>query len=135
MNIPRLLAPKLVLTMAAWAFLFGMSPSGALAMPTESAAVAGPASVRTAQIDAIVNTLSRPQAQLHLRLAGISPTQLREHLSRLDDVQLAMVAHKTEMVKAGGELGLIIALLVVTILVIVLIKLLNKDVEIKDKKT
>ncbi len=131
----RLLNPTFVGVLAVWALLLGSVPTGAMAMPTASVAQLQSTAVREAQIAMVMQVLRHPQAQLQLRLAGISPTQVREGLTKMDDTQLASIAHKAESVKAGGELiGLIIALLVVAILVVILIMLLNKDVDIKDKK-
>ncbi|MBI3317536.1 MAG: PA2779 family protein, partial [Candidatus Omnitrophica bacterium] len=107
----------------------------AFAMPTESVSVLQTASAREAQIEKIMEVLSHPRAQLHLRMAGISRTELQEGLWKLDDAQLAMVAQKADAVKAGGQLlGLVIALLVIAILIVVLMMLLRKDIRIKDKE-
>ncbi len=92
------------------------------------------AAIREAQIEKIMTVLSHPKAQLNLRMAGISQTQLREGLSKLDDAQLTMVAQKADSVKAGGILGVIIALLVIAILVIIVIMLMDKEVKIEDKR-
>ncbi|GEM_PF-1826409 len=119
---------------AAWALVIGISPGRAFALPTSSVASVQTASVRDVQIEAIVSALSTtPRARMHLRMVGISPAQLREKLARLDDVRLAQVAQKADAVKAGGELGLIIGLLVLTILIIVVVMLLDKKIEIKDE--
>ncbi|MBI3333248.1 MAG: PA2779 family protein [Candidatus Omnitrophica bacterium] len=134
MTTQRLLNPRLAALMAGWALLMGVSPGRAFAMPTGSLVALQTASDRDARIEKIMGILSRPAAQIHLRAAGISQAQLREGLSKLDDDQLAAVARRAEVVKAGGELGIIIALLVVAILVIIVIQLLDKDIEIKDKK-
>jgi hypothetical protein len=68
-------------------------------------------------------------------MAGIGPEDLQTRLAQLDDSQLAFVADRAEMVNAAGDsgLGIVIGLLVIAILVIVLIKLMDKEIEIKDK--
>ena len=128
-----LLSRKLVGVVAAWALWISVSPGRAFALPSESVSAFQAGSCREAQIEKIMSVLSRPEAQVHLRTAGIDPTGLRGQLAKLDDAQLATVAEKADAVKAGGFLGLIIALLVIAILVVILIYLLNKDIEIKDK--
>ena len=135
MRRQRLLNPSLVGGLALWALVLGSVPGGAIAMPTASVAQLQPMAIREAQIASIMQVMHHPQAQLQLRLAGISPTQVREGLAKLDDAQLASVARRAEAVKAGGELvGLIIALLVVAILVVILITLLHKDIDVKDRR-
>lgn len=133
----RLRHSRVIGAMAMWALVIGVSPvvspGQASALPTASVVSVQTASARDTQIEKIVSALSTPRAQVHLRMAGINPAKLREKLARLDDAQLNRVAQKADAVKAGGELGLIIALLVLTILIIVVIKLMNKDIEIKDK--
>lgn len=129
----RLRRSRVIGAMALWVLVMGVSPGRAFALPTSSVASVQTASARDVQIETIVSVLSAPRAQVHLRMAGISPTRLKEGLSRLDDAQLAQVAQKADAVKAGGELGLIIGLLVLTILIIVVVMLLNKEIEIKDQ--
>lgn len=129
----RLRRSRVIGAMAIWGLVIGVSPGRVFALPTASVASVQTASARDVQIETIVSALSAPRAQVHLRMAGISPTRLKEGLSRLDDAQLAQVARKADAVKAGGELGLIIGLLVLTILIIVVVMLLNKEIEIKDK--
>lgn len=127
----RLLHPKLVAVVAGWALWIGMSPERVLAMPSESSTITQTVSAsRQAQIDRIVTVLSRPQAQVHLRAAGIRLADLKTRLSELDDAQLARVAQRADRVKAAGQWGIVIGLLVVVILIIVIVMLLD-DKEIK----
>lgn len=131
-----LLNRTLATCMAVWALWMAISPGRTWASPSESlptVLASNPEAQREAQIEKIMGVLSRPEAQVQLRAAGIWPDHLREKLSKLDDTQLAMVADKADTVQAGGVLGLIIALLVIAILIVILIYLLNKDVEIKDE--
>lgn len=126
MSMQRFLNHKVISVLAVWMLVLGISPRISFGMPTASMPVVqATASIREAQIEKIMIVLSHPKAQLNLRMAGISQTQLRENLSKLDDAQLAMVAQKADVVRAGGQLGLIIGLLVVIILLIVVVRLIT----------
>ena len=131
-----LLNRKLVLLMSLWMALLGGLPSNAFAFPSESLSTGGASEARQAQIDKVMSALSRPEAQLHLRLMRIDEGQVRTALAKLDEAQLAQVAQKADKVKAAGDgaLGLLIALLVVVLLVVLIVNLSNKKIEIKDAK-
>ncbi len=130
-----LLNHKLVWTLALWTSLISLPPSGAWAMPSESLSLVQSVSVRDAQVAQIMQALSTPTAQVHLRLAGLNTADVRSGLLRLDDAQLAQVSEKAEAVKAGGDaLGLIVVLLVIALLVVLILKLSDKKIEVKDTK-
>ena len=129
-----LLDRKIVFVVTMWAFLIGIPPSGAYAMPSESIAAFTVPSVREAQMDHILSVLSRPEARAHLMMMGITEKELKEKLLRLDDQQLALVSDKADQVNAGGSaLGLVIVLLVIAVLIILIVKLSDKTVVVKDK--
>ncbi len=130
-----LLNRKFVFLLACWATFISVPPSQALAMPSDSVSVFSGAAVRDAQIHKIMGVLSRPEARAHLVMMGIDQKELKSGLSKLDDRQLGLVADKADQVKAAGDgLAVVIALLVITLLVIVILKLSNKTIEIKDTK-
>lgn len=130
-----LLNCKFVSLLALWAIFISVPPSDALAMPSASVADFSALSMRQVQIDKILAVLSQPQARAHLVLMGLNEKELKGKLSRLDDQQLALVASEADKVKAGGDaLGVIVILLVIAILVVVLMKLQNKEIVIKDTK-
>ena len=130
-----LLNRKFVFTLALWMAFLSVPPSNAFAMPSDSVAGFNAAAARQAEIEKIMAVLSRPEARAHLVLMGVKPNELRDRLGRLDDEQLASVASRAEEVKVGGDaLGVVVALLVIAILVVLLIKLSDKTIEVKDKK-
>ena len=130
-----LLNRNFVSLLALWAIFISVPPSDAVAMPSGSVADFSALSMRQVQIDKILAVLSQPQARAHLMLMGVNEKELEGKLSRLDDQQLALVASEADKVKTGGDaLGVIVILLVIAILVVVLIKLQNKEIVIKDKK-
>ena len=127
--------PKLVVTIAACLGAASIAPTPILALPSESIVAVEPSGLRAAHLETIMEALARPAARIHLRAMGISQTQLRSQLSQLDDTQLARVADQAQTIKAAGNgLDIVIALLVIGILLVILLYLLNKDIEIKDKK-
>lgn len=135
MRSHKLLDRRLAGAMAAWALVLGACPTGAWAFPSASSPVFQGTGEREAMVESILSVLSRPQAQIHLRMAGIRPSELKDQLLQLDDAQLADVAARAETIKAGGDaLGIVIVLLVIAILFVILIYLLDKDVEIVDDK-
>ena len=131
----HLLRPKCVWTVAAWALVMGAWPGGAAAMPSRSVPALQQGSLeREAQVEAILNVLSKPAAQIHLRAAGLNPAELRARLSALDDAQLACLSRQANRVKAAGQLEILIVLLVIAIIAVVVISLMGKEVKVKDKK-
>lgn len=127
-----LLHPTLVMSLAATMAVATVAPATASALPSES--VATVTSQRDASMAAILKAVSRFDTQVRLRMAGIDPAELQTRLSQLDDSQLASVAQRAHMVNAAGDagVGLVIGLLIVAILVVVLVKLMDKEIEIKD---
>ena len=131
----RLLNRKFVSVLVLWMTILSVAPLNVFAFPSQSLSVSQPASLRDAEISRIMSVLSRPEAEIHLRMMGISQAQVKDALAKLDDAQLAQVADKTNTIKAGGDgLGIVIALLVIVLIVVLIVKLMNKKIEIKDEK-
>jgi hypothetical protein len=124
-----LLNRKFILGLALWTICISVPPTEVLAMPTTSVSSFNAASLRPAQINTIMTELTRPEAQAHLMLMGVSQSELREKLNQLDDAQLASVAAKADAVKIAGDggLGLIIGIMILAILIIVFIRLKNHE--------
>ncbi|MBI4432476.1 MAG: PA2779 family protein [Candidatus Omnitrophica bacterium] len=123
----------LVLAVAFWSLILGIAPSNSFAMPTDSAAYFSPQTSRQMTIDKIMTVFSRPEARAHLMLMGLNQEELRQKLSGLDDRQLTEVAGQADAARAGGDgLGVVIAILVIALLVILIVKLADKTVVVKD---
>ena len=124
---------KFVLALALWAGFLGILPSSSFAFPSESLSLAVTSSAREAQVSHILSVLSRPEAQVHLRLMGVHQDQIEKSLSKLDDSQLQRIAEKADAVKVGGDgLGIIIALLVIVLLVVLIVNLTGKKIVVKE---
>lgn len=111
----------------------GVRPRNAFALPSESVTTFQPASERQAQMEKVLSILSRPDARIQMRLAGIPQEELRGRLERMDDSQLKWASERAGQIKAAGILGVIIALLVIAILVVILVWLVDKDVDVHVK--
>jgi hypothetical protein len=124
-----LLNRKFVLSLALLTVLISVPPTEVHAMPTASVTSFNAAALRPTQINSIMTELSRPEAQAHLMLMGVSQNELRDKLEQLDDAQLTSVAAQADAVKAAGDggLGLIIAILVIAILIVVFVRLKNHE--------
>jgi len=122
-----LLNRKLILTLTLWTMLISIPPSNGYAMPSASVSAFDIASARQAQMNKILIELARPEAKAHLMLMGVSQSELKQELARLDDAQLADVAAKADAIKVAGDsgLGIIIAILVIAILIVIFVRLKN----------
>ncbi len=125
-----LLNRRLVLAMALWAVFLGVCPTNGFAFPTQSLASLAPSAAREYQINKIMDVLSRPEARLHLQLMKLNEQDVRSSLTKLDDSQLTQVAQRADAVKAAGDgaLGVIIALLIITLLVVLILRVSDKKV-------
>lgn len=111
----------------------GIRPPAAFALPSESVTTFQPAAERQAQMERVLSILSRPEARIQMRMAGIPEKELRGRIERMDDSQLTWAAARADQIKAAGILGVIIALLVIAILIVILIWLVDKDVDVHVK--
>lgn len=135
MTLKRFAAPALAFALAAcFTWVEGIRPPVAFALPSESVTTFQPTAQRQAQIEKVLGILSRPDARIQMRLAGIPEKELRGRVERMDDSQLTWAAARADQIKAAGILGVIIALLVIAILVVILVWLLDRRVDVRIKK-
>src|SRR3989338_2132423 len=119
---------KIIGLVTLFTFAMAIVPIRAMALPSGSLSTLSQAE-RQAQIDKIMEALSRPEAKPHLYMIGMELEELETKLAQLDDLQLMTVAQKADQVKAAGDAtGLIISILVIAILVVILLLLLKKDI-------
>ncbi|MDD5712075.1 MAG: PA2779 family protein, partial [Smithellaceae bacterium] len=63
---------------------------------------------------------------------GMSPVEVGAKLQSMSDEQVHMLAKASDRVLAGGDgIGFVIGILVIVLLVIVIMKLLNKQIIVK----
>ena len=134
MTMKRFSVPIVALALAAcFTWVNGIRPPAAFALPSESVTTFQPAAERQAQMEKVLSILSRPEARIQMKLAGIPEKELRGRLERMDDSHLTWAAARADQIQAAGVLGLIIALLVIAILIVILIWLVDKDVDVHVK--
>jgi len=86
---------------------------------------------REEEIKKIQRALESKIVQEKLKAYGLSKEEVEKKLSEMDDQQIHMLAKASEKVLAGGDLGLVIGVLLVAILLVILLKLLNKEIIIR----
>lgn len=123
--------PVMIWTLVVTTFVLGWFPpeGNAMLAPATSAAVSDPG--RAGDIQSIQRVLENKLVQQRLEDFGLTPEEVNAKLSGLSDAQLHQMASQLDALMPGGELGLIIALLVIAILVVIFIYLLDHRIEIK----
>jgi hypothetical protein len=124
--------PALALAIAGWFFLFNSAPAVAGLVGSKPASEEVSKINREEDIRTIQRALESKIVQEKLKAYGLSKEEIEKKLSEMDDQQIHILAKASEKVLAGGDgLGTVIALLVIAILVVILLKLLNKEIIIR----
>jgi len=123
--------PVMIWTLVVTTFVLGWFPPEGRAMlaPATSATVSDPS--RAEDLQSIQRVLENKLVQQRLEDLGLTPEEVNAKLSGLSDAQLHQMASQLDALMPGGELGLIIALLVIAILVVIFIYLLDHRIEVK----
>ena len=123
--------PVMIWTLVVTTFVLGWFPPEGRAMlaPAISASVSDPG--RAEDLQSIQRVLENKLVQQRLEDLGLTPEEVNAKLSGLSDAQLHQMASQLDALMPGGELGLIIALLVIAILVVIFIYLLDHRIEVK----
>jgi hypothetical protein len=116
----------LVTTLAMWCFPKEGSAMLVPAMSTGTELISG--ANRAADLQKIQRVLEAKIVQQRLEDFGLTPDEVNARLNRLSDAQLHQLATQIDDLVPGGELGLVIGLLVVAILVVILILLLSHKI-------
>ncbi|MGC9081549.1 PA2779 family protein [Sulfurihydrogenibium sp.] len=70
--------------------------------------------------------------QEKLKAYGLTDEEVKEKLSKMNGKQIHMLAQASDKVLAGGDaIGFTIGVLIIVLLVIVILKLLNKEIIIR----
>jgi hypothetical protein len=123
--------PVMIWTLVVTTFVLGWFPPEGRAMlaPPTSATVSDPG--RAEDMQSIQRVLENKLVQQRLEDFGLTPEEINAKLAGLSDAQLHQMASQLDALMPGGELGIIITLLVIAILVVIFIYLLNHRIEIK----
>lgn len=108
---------RLCYFMALWMLLLGCVPN-LNAMPVESKDVC---LTRNTDIETISKFLAQEIVKSKLSKLGLTEAEISERLSRLSDAQLRSLAMRIDSVKAGGDSGVIIGVILIVALVIIAI--------------
>ncbi len=103
-------------------FIIGITPKvEAGIVPSEIIAMSQ--ADRAADIGKIQKVLEMKMVRERLEKLGFAQDEIQNKLSSLSDQQMHSLALQIDEIKVGGDLGIVIALLVITILVVLLIQL------------
>lgn len=87
---------------------------------------------RIIEIEKIQKALENKVVVDKLSAYGMHPDEIKNKLSRMSDDQVHLLAQASDDVLAGGDgIGFVIGVLVIVLLVIVILKLLNKEIIIR----
>lgn len=83
---------------------------------------------REAAIERIQKVIETKMIRERLEKLGFTQEEIRARLTQLSDQQIHQLALKLDDIKVGGDLGVVIALLVIAILVVILLQLTGRRV-------
>ena len=83
---------------------------------------------RTADLGKIQKVLEMKMVRERLEKLGFAQDEIQSKLSSLSDQQMHNLALQIDEIKTGGDLGIVIALLVIVILVVLIIQLTGRKV-------
>ena len=127
----RLRNPVLALAIAGLFSLFNSAPAVAGLVGSKPASEEVSKINREEDIKTIQRALESKIVQEKLKAYGLSKEEIEKKLSEMDDQQIHTLAKASEKVLAGGYYGLVISLLIIAILVVIFLKLLNKEITIR----
>lgn len=122
----------LALGIATYLMCLWTAPAAAGLMGSGLSAGTPADSVRMLEIGKIQKALEQRIVTDKLVACGMNPAEVKSKLSRMSDDQVHMLAQASDNVLAGGDgIGAVIGILVIVLLVIVIMKLLNKEIIIR----
>ena len=120
MRIPltKVVAAYLIIAM----FIIGIAPKADAGIaPSEIIAMSQ--TDRAADLGKIQKVLEMKMVRERLEKLGFAQDEIQSKLSSLSDQQMHNLALQIDEIKTGGDLGIVIALLVIVILVVLIIQL------------
>ncbi|MBI5344152.1 MAG: PA2779 family protein [Deltaproteobacteria bacterium] len=114
-------------------FIMGSIPRESMAyvMGLDNPVATASASARAADMAIVQRVLEQKLISGKLSQAGLTSGEVSSRLSKLSDEELHQFAKRIDTLYPGGDLGLVIALLIIVILVMVVLKLNDKKIIIK----
>ena len=117
----------LVWVLAAWIGGLAAVPAPAEAAPAPTHLVI-PAPDRASGLAAIQAFLEKKVVRQRLSDLGLSAEEIQGRLPGMTDEQIHAVASRIDGLQAGGELGLIIGILLVVLIIIVILRLTDTKI-------
>ena len=115
-----------------WFLSLETAPALAGLAPSRVSGVTAIASARDADLIAVQRALEHKVVAQKLRDYGVAPAEIQARLASLSDEDLHLLASHAKGLPSGGDaLSTIIGILVVIILILVILKLMNKEIVIK----
>jgi uncharacterized protein DUF6627 len=111
--------------------VIGCFPSESMAYIVGSAAVKDAASTRAADMDSIQRVLESKIVSERLDQEGLSKAEIKGRLDKLSDAELHQFASQVKSLFPGGQLEVVIFLLVLVIILIVVLQLTSHRVIVK----
>lgn len=86
---------------------------------------------RAQKIETIRRSLENKLVRQKLKEAGLNTRDVEQRLATMSDAQIHTLAHASQDVLAGGDaLELVITVLIIALLVILILKLMGKDISL-----
>ncbi|MGZ6210081.1 MAG: PA2779 family protein [Syntrophales bacterium] len=129
----RFRKPVLALVIAMYLTLFFTSPALAGMIGSLGSSQKTDAQIRSEEINKIQRALETRVVNEKMQAYGLQPEEIKAKLQGMSDEQIHMVSQASDRLLAGadGGIGIIIGLLIIVVLVLVIMKLMNKSVTIK----
>jgi len=129
---PRPLRAAIAVFLVVYGCVLHAAPAAAGLAPSKFSGNTAITSSRDAEVIAVERALENKQVAQKLRDYGLAPADVRIKLASMSDQDLHTLATASRGLPSGGDgLGALIGVLVIVLLVIVILKLLNKEVIIK----
>ena len=111
--------------------IIGCVPSESMAYIVGSNSLDGAASSRAVDMENIQRVLESKIVSERLEQAGLSRAEIKARLDKLSDPELHQFASQVNSLFPGGQLEIVIALLVIVILVILILQLTSHKIIVK----
>lgn len=129
----RFRKPVLALVIAMYLTLFFTSPAIAGMIGSLGSSQKTDAQIRSEEINKIQRALETRVVNEKMQAYGLRPEEIKAKLQGMSDEQIHMLSQASDRLLAGADegIGIIIGLLIIVVLVLVIMKLMNKSVTIK----
>jgi hypothetical protein len=117
---------------AVYSFCLQALPAAAGLAPSRTTGTTAIVSARDGDLVVVQHLLENRVVVQKLRDYGVSPSEAQLRVASMSDQDLHTLASASKGLPSGGDaLGVVISLLVIALLVIVIMKLMNKEIIVK----